>query len=278
MNYLQKKILGDRQKNARIRYTAPIISWVLGEPEREALRIAILAFRSSVMSRENWARTAEEPHEVANAKAQAMTNEETKSLLPFFKGKKNGILLTTIHMGDYLHAILAIATVLVDRKIFIVRKKNEDEVEKAVFEKLSLLGVQFEVIRTQDNSAGLKILRNLRRGAIVVMLFDLPVSFGETANVNIFNKSFAWVKGPAFYASLSEAYLIPFVAYRDAQLRPKFDLHPVIYSPRRSKAAEVVDIELICEKLAHMAELYVKEYPEQWLNWYLVPEMVATES
>lgn len=74
---------------------------------------------------------------------------------------KKGLVLFTIHMGDYLHVTLNVLVMASHRQVIVLRRKSWSEEEYKTFDKANQIGHALLVVRQNE-------------GAIVVMLYDLP--------------------------------------------------------------------------------------------------------
>jgi ABC-type multidrug transport system fused ATPase/permease subunit len=117
-------------------------------------------------------------------------------------------------MGDFLHAILQLAGCLNRDEIFIVRQREPDDIEAKVFAKLDGIGVKARAIRSYEKNAAMQVMRALRKGAIVVALFDLPESYGSGTTVRFCGHELKWVGAPALLVQRAKSILLPFVSFR----------------------------------------------------------------
>ena len=245
------------------------MSLVLDEPAQVARNLAIRWVTSSQGSYKRWLKYSKANSATIIELADELKNQDVESLVAFLNfNRSKGVVLTTIHMGDYLIALLSILKDLKNRKIFIVRRKEEDAVEAGAFSHIASAGIDFEVIRMNEPQIGLKIFRRLKAGHVVIMLFDLSHRFGETVCINFMGKAMNWVRGPADMAAKSEAFLVPIVSYFEGY-RAVCNVHSV-QAPSKG-----TDIRSLVQYLADVAEPYVRAYPEQWVQWSEVPRMLS---
>lgn len=248
------------------------ISFVLDEPTHVARNLAMRWTSSSRGSYTRWLRYSKANSTTIIKLADELKNQDVESLVKFLNfHRSKGVVLTTIHMGDYLIALLCILKGLKNRKIFIVRRKEEDAVEAGAFSHIASVGIDFEVIRINEPQIGIKIFRRLKAGHVVIMLFDLSHRFGETVRINFMGKAMNWVRGPADMAAKSEAFLVPIVSYFEG-CRAVCNVHGVL------APSKATNIQNLVQNLANVAEPYVKTYPEQWVQWSEVPRMLSDTS
>ncbi len=245
------------------------MQFLLGESPYRAQRLAKRWQHSMREISACWRRASLMSLNDALNESRDYQSEDLNRLAAFLRTTSTGIVLTGIHMGDYLQALFRILVDLPRRRVCIARRKPPSEQERQVFQKLTQCGFSIRVIRTGEPTAALRIYRNLRRGSVVVALYDLPCFFGETMPVQIFGKELHWVKGPVQMAARAGALIVPFVAFRENG--PRCALHRVAAATGRENP-----VQESVQGLAALAETYICRFPEQWLHWHLVPEMLDT--
>lgn len=254
-----------------VKKVAPIMQLALGESPGEATRLARNWYRVRAESRMRWKSIATASMEDTIAQTRAFYISDLSALIAYLSMQNQGIVLSTIHMGDYIQSLLAVLSKLSNRNIFLVRRKTPDEISSRVFAKLTGFKANYEVIYIAEPTAGLKVLRNLKRGAVLVMPYDLSSRFGSTSCFSLFEQKVNWVRGPVYYAAMANALLVPFITFRDDTGKKICELQPVISFDDSSPE----QIQLTSQALVSLAERYIRSFPEQWLHWHLMPEMVA---
>jgi predicted LPLAT superfamily acyltransferase len=84
-----------------------------------------------------------------------------------------------------------------------------------------------------------------------------------------------WVSGPIQIAMLSRCCLIPFFTYeKNAKMHCDFG-QVRDYRMIGKKVGALVQKEM--QVLTNLAELYIRDYPCQWQNWWLFNEMIAVK-
>ncbi|XOV88608.1 MAG: hypothetical protein ACFHX7_01720 [Pseudomonadota bacterium] len=196
--------------------------------------------------------------------AETLQTRGLADVAAYINRSSRGVVVTTLHGGDYLLALLRLRLALGNRRrILVVRKKAPSKLEKAVFDRIGQ-GTDLEVVRHEEKRA-IRLVRALRQGHLVVALFDLPASYGPTAEVSLLGQSMHLVRGPAELAVLGEADIIPMVAWRNGPLP-----HMACLPPLRPAA-----VETACRQLAEIATGYILAQPAQWQHWFHIPEMLA---
>ena len=255
------------------KHIAPIIQFCLGESASRATEIAKKAFDEAIASRLIWRLGAEATLDQALLKADQIPKYDCQKLYCFFSRRPCGVLLTTIHMGDFLHAILQLAGCLNRDGIFIVRQREPDDIEARVFAKLDGIGVKATAIRSYEKNSAIQVTRALRKGAIVVALFDLPESYGSSTTVRFCGHQLKWVNAPALLVQKTNSILLPFISFRKPSGEYQCDILEIydFSNPTNSPMNPQQLSQILCD----IAKQYVKRYPEQWLQWPMFPEMLA---
>ncbi|MCB1691989.1 MAG: hypothetical protein KDI19_04440 [Pseudomonadales bacterium] len=247
----------------RILHLAALVGALMHEPRREALAIANGAAQEMRRSLALWQTLARSSRAQARRIADEVEAPELPELAAWMDRSTRGILVTSIHGGEYLAGLLKLRHALrTPRDIYIVRKLAASETERAVFSHFSQRGNDVIVVRHNERrSVGL--VKALRRGHIVVALHDLPRSYGPTSDVPFLGQTMAMVKGPAELALLGNADIVNVHSFRSGRRR-----RLGCYSPVRPR-----DTISTCETLARLATQHISRYPSQWQHWIHVPEM-----
>ncbi len=263
MRYLAPVTRNKQQLNK----IAHLMALLLGESPHQACLLSRRWAQSMRRIERNWQQAVSLSLNRALSMADLLHSNETEQLVHYLRTQPQGIVLVSLHMGDYLIGLFHILRHLHGRRIFIVRRKAASAQETGAFAKLKEYGLQTGVIRSYHPAAALQVHRSLCQGHVVVMLYDLPGTFGTTLNLQFLGQQVAWVKGPAAAAAMARAVLVPCITYRQERLRCA--LLPV------SSPVGTGQIQQSAQQLADWATVYVRRYPDQWLHWHLVPEMVV---
>jgi predicted LPLAT superfamily acyltransferase len=195
----------------------------------------------------------------------------------YVNGCPRGVLVATIHMGDYLEGLHRFRCVLsAAKRVFVVRRRAWSEMEERAFARVASQGFAVTVLRT-GHGAALTAIRELRRGHIVVVLYDLPRQFGGTVEVDFFGRRAHFVRGPAEIAVLGNADVLPIITHYDAsgvsvaEAMPVIPAQPSAPLERAARTAEIV------QRLCATAERQIRAHPSQWSNWSFVRELLSAE-
>ncbi len=159
--------------------------------------------------------------------------------------------------------------------MFVVRRNQWSDREERAFARIAA-GLALTVLRTEDRAAAVAV-RELRRGAIVVVLYDLPPRFGRAVPVELFDECANVVCGPAELAVLGGADIMPIFTHYDASGASCVEAMPVVSA--RSTRWESVDarrarVVAITQRLWSLAEQQIRRYPAQWAHWLWIHELV----
>jgi len=251
-----------------------ILEAALNESPDRAQKIASDWFHYRTVSTENWRQAAESTFTESIRRAESISINDTYLLEYFLNSHQEGIVLLTIHMGDYLHSILKLLKLAQRRKVVILRRKTWSRDEHTAFGKISLLGHDVEIVRHGPH-APRSITKALRKGAIAILLYDLPQRWGQTSTVTMFNKQLHWVVGPLQLAILGRACVLPFFSFSTSK-GPVCELKAVrdyrqLDGDRRTLLQNEMQI------IASYAEIIIRRKAAQWDHWWLIGEMLTGE-
>ena len=168
-------------------------------------------------------------------------------------------VLVTIHMGDFVGAFRCFAgQVESGRTVLSWQRESRSPAADAPGSALRL-----QVLRHGVDSP-IEAVAGLRRGDHSLgVLFDLRDDFGTTTEVMFFGCRAHLVKGPALLAIAGRAPIIPFVTWECAgvDVIAMEDLIDTRVLHGESMGAAVTRIT---QKLALLAERWIKRAPEQW--------------
>jgi hypothetical protein len=184
-----------------------------------------------------------------------------------------GVVVATLHMGDYLEGLRQLRLACgAERNVFVIRRREWSDAEQTIFDRIGA-GAALTVLRRGHAATA---IRELRRGAIVVVLFDLPARYGRTVGVDVFGRRANVVRGPAELSVAGNADVLPLFCHYDAESIATAQAMPVIAAPGTSggRAERVV---IVTQRLWKLAEAQIRVYPSQWAHWPLVDELMGGE-
>ena len=245
---------------------------MLGEPPARARALTRDWYRNRGRARNMWRHCAEAPADSIGERANRIALPGADALAQFLtRDSGTGLVLLTMHLGDYLYAIYRLLSLAPARDVVILRRKAGTDEEQACFAKLSSLGHNVATVRHSSRAAAL-LVGHLRRGAIAVLLFDLPARWGETREVTFLSQVMYWVEGPLILAAAGNARVIPFFAPRIEGVPHCLMMPTLDYS--RGSGDLPSEHQQLCDAASHV----VRQWPSQWHHWHLVPEMMAPSS
>lgn len=246
----------------------------LRESPQQARKLSRKWHQYRAVSKGFWHQAATISMDDSIRKSEKIAMQDENTLQHFLNYHSQGIVLLTIHMGDYLHSILKILKLSARRKIVILRRKSWSEEEESAFEKLGIIGHDVEIVR-HGPTASRSITRALRGGAIAILFYDLPHQWGQTNEVHLFNHQLHWVIGPLQLAMLGKASVIPFFTYNTPEgwicdLKPVRD-----YSQLGRNCDRAILLHRELQTMANTAESYIKSHVVQWDHWSLLTHMTS---
>jgi lauroyl/myristoyl acyltransferase len=253
---------------------AKIIELTLGESPGESMKLSWAWYKRKMAVIDYWKSSVTDPIEKSLQKAELFQMKDEELLQNFASYHNGGIVLLTIHLGDYLHMLLRLVRDMKPRNIVTIRRHWTVE-DKIRFGKAEHFGHKI-IPLINDAQSARTIVKELRKGALAILLFDLPERWGSSAPVRIFSQDFSWVKGPIELALLGKASLIPVFTFQQNE-QWYCDLHAV----RSYEAVGHFDQDYCRSELqqcAEIAQYYIRNNVTQWENWHLVPEMFAANS
>ena len=168
-------------------------------------------------------------------------------------------VLVTVHMGNFLGAFRCLAAEAeAGRQVLSLQRERDNSSLHRVDARL-----QHEVLaRSPDTSA--KAVAALRSGnATLAILCDLGSRHGETVTVPFFGIPARLVRGPALFAILGRAPLVPFVTFeRDG--RDHIQMAPVIPAALQPGESLAEGVRRLTEMLALVMERWIRQAPGQW--------------
>lgn len=224
-----------------------------------------------VWSRQNWIDCADSPASVTRDRALALPLPGIEAVRARIHSTDSGTIVTSPHMGDYLHVLLKVMLGLSDRKILISRRRPPGELESAVLARLKELGLQCELVVTGPDAA-LRLARGLRKGGLALIMFDLPGGWGPTTSVPFLGENAGFVAGPATLALRTGAHLIPVGAIQERSGAKGF--LGTIPGATAESGAPTSPTNLTATLAADLSRL-VRMAPDQWLHWNFLPEFRA---
>ncbi len=168
-----------------------------------------------------------------------------------------GIIFTSAHMGSA--EIAASIAVLKGYKITTVSERLRP---KFLMDWAEACRARMGITLLTPTSAGIALLRALRRKEMVAMVVDVGIDRGGGIPITFFGHETVFPVAPARLARLSGAPIVFGLAVRRPGGRFLAHVTPPILSNRDLDPEE--DARRITQSIVNVFERYVRRYPEQW--------------
>src|SRR5262249_8394714 len=146
-----------------------------------------------------------------------------------------GLVIATIHLGDYLEGLRQVRLATAWRKrVFVLRRAASSDRETRAFDRVAA-DLDITVLRS-GRGAATRAVRALQRANVVVALFDLPARFGPTVEAELLGRPLWVVRGPVELATLAGADVLPIFTHYDARGVSIVEAAPAIALPSLGSA------------------------------------------
>lgn len=247
---------------------------VLGESPQQSIILANDWQKFEIGPNTYWEICKSSSLESSLERIRRMTINDEESVKNFLHCTQEGIVLLTIHMGDYPHAIIKLSGLTHGRDLLVMRRREPSKDEINMFNKMAHYGHRVTVI-SHDSSSLKSAIKMLRHGAIFALLHDLSQKWGKTIPIKAFGHKLRWASGPVEMAMLGRCCVLPFYCFQDGdihrcQVESIRDYRTVSHLPRERMLKQEV------QYLVSQSERYIRRYPSQWSHWPLIPEMLQS--
>ena len=177
-----------------------------------------------------------------------------------------GVILVTPHFGNW--ELGGIILSLKKYSLNIVTLKDDNQTINNFRERIRNKNNITSIYVTGDSiHTAINIIKALRNNSIVAMLGDRDGST-KTVEVNFFGKKTKFPLGVAYVALSSEAVVLPvFVVLRANGKYQGIIEKPLLFSQYKESNRNDA-IRKAVQDIACIFEQYIKEYPDQWFNFY----------
>ncbi len=208
-------------------------------------------------------------------KCLKLTHKQMAERVDEIVGKKNyetgraggkGTIMVTAHLGSFE---LGVAGMLgLNEKIHVVFKRDE----RSAFERIrSRMRAHLGVIEHPVDN-GMRIWFDLRealaRNEVVLLQADRVMPGQPGVPVRFMGGHILMPTGPVKLAMATEATILPIFSIRTGRCRARIHVEPPIQvegTPRRVDGEHPTMLMIACH-----IEKYVRQYPEQWIQYYRV--------
>ena len=177
-----------------------------------------------------------------------------------------GVILVTPHFGNW--ELGGIILSLKKYSLNIVTLKDDNQTINNFRERIRNKNNITSIYVTGDSiHTAINIIKALRNNSIVAMLGDRDGST-KTVEVNFFGKKTKFPLGVAYVALSSGAVVLPvFVVLRANGKYQGIIEKPLLFSQYKESNRNEA-IRKAVQDIACIFEQYIKEYPDQWFNFY----------
>ncbi len=272
-SWLASKLYGGCYRlfgRSSLRMTTAAVQLTLAEPARNARRIANACFAAKGAQRSNYR---------AMARSDCWRVAQTDfgaSVHRALADAQAPLVILTIHQADYLAGLLAVLRLIpLEREIHIIKLAEWTQIEESAYQHFRQYGHTLVIHRLSEKPAK-KIVRALKKQAILVTFVDVPREFGATASVNMFDLPFQLTCGPLAMARLASARVLPVFSNYSAKGLPEVSAGPLIESQGRSGTK--VSVQSMSQQLASQIESNLRRYANQWEMWPVIPNLLDREA
>jgi KDO2-lipid IV(A) lauroyltransferase len=178
-----------------------------------------------------------------------------------------GVICITPHLGNWELGGLLLA--FKGAQLYVLTLDEVDPQTKAFREEMrARKGIKNIYINPEDPTpaAIIEVVKVLKEKKVVAMLGDRPGNT-NTIEVNFFGRKTRFPRGVATLAMATGATVLPvFVVLKKGKYWGIIERPISFYSADRKGREQVISEGM--EELARVFERYIKEYPDQWYNFY----------
>ena len=235
---------------------------VLQVTRREASRIAHDALYHDMLFQLEWLALASRPLEGLLSDARHVASEQEEALA--WAAEQKCAIIATLHMGPYSLAFAwLLHRYLRGRKIIILRNKYDNQDEARALERLTSLGVDVEFMSPREPAHFHRLLKQVRAGAVVIALVDLPESYGKSSEVEFLFHTVRIANGISDMAAICGAPILLFRT-RTCGGRDLLEVDSVFEVQRDSDGASR---EAAARRIGEFVSRSLRAAPEQWHMW-----------
>ena len=173
------------------------------------------------------------------------------------------IILSPMHMGAFPVAIAAtLHQYFRDRKVLILRAKEDNETNKAAMSRLAETSAGLRVLNIYNKADYVDALRYARDGAVVISFIDLPGSYGSPETTTLFNAPAQIALGIEALARIIKGCVVP-MAVSSSNTGDTVK----IGTPFEVSDSGVTERQQIASRIARNIEQFVYDDPAQWHLW-----------
>ena len=239
-----------------------VIRAVLRVTRHDAARIARQALYHDILFQMEWLALASRSLPGLLRDARHVTTAQEEALA--WVAEQKCAIIATLHMGPYSLAFAwLLHRYLRGRKVIVVRSKFGDSDERRALDRLTALGVEVEFMSPHAPADFHRLLKEVRAGAVVIALVDLPESYGKSCEVEFLWRTVRIANGISDIAAICGAPILLFRT-RTRGGRDHIEVDSVFEVQRdRDGAAR----EASARRVGEFVSRSLLDAPEQWHMW-----------
>lgn len=238
------------------------IRGVLQVTRREATHIARKALYHDALFQMEFLALASRPIDSLLRDARFVSSEQEEALA--WVAEQKCAVIATLHMGPYF---LSLAWLLHrffrGRKVIMIRAKYDDADQARALERLCALGVEAEFMSPNAPADFHRLLKQVRAGAVVIALVDLPESYGKSSEVEFLWRTVRIANGVSDIAAICGAPMLLFRT-RTCAGRDLIEVDSVFEVQRDQDGASR---EAAARRIGEFVSRSLRAAPEQWHMW-----------
>ena len=249
---------------------AAAVQLTLAEPSGNARRIAKACFAAKGAQRSNYRSMARcDQWRVAQTNFGATVHRALADA-------QSPLVILTIHQADYLAGLLSILRLIpLEREIHIIKLAEWTQIEESAYQHFRQYGHTLVIHRLSEKPAK-KIVRALKKQAILVTFVDVPREFGATASVSMFDLPFQLTCGPLAMARLASARVLPVFSSYSSEGGCEVTAGMLIES--KPVLGAKPSVQQMAQQLASQIESNLRLYAAQWEMWPVIPNLLDHEA
>lgn len=188
--------------------------------------------------------------------------------LPYWRAataeRARGFVLITAHVGAW-DVSSFLPSMVEGRPVHVVREQEPDPEAQRFIEEVYGEGAaeHYTLHFSRDNPAlGGVLLGALRRGEMVGIQGDRPVTTGRSVRVELFGHPFDLPAGPVALARAAEVPVVPVFCFREGRRRYRLVVREPIPVPATDDPR--ADHESALRRIAREVEWAIRQHPHQW--------------
>ena len=253
-----------------LKLTETTVRLTLAEPRQQARAITQACFAAKGAQRSNY-------RSMARRKDWRIAhNEFSPTVHRALADTTQPLVILTLHQADYLAGLLAVLKLIpTSREIHIIKLAEWTSIEELAYRHFRRYGHTLVIHRLSEKPAK-KIVRALKRKAILATFVDVPREFGATEPVTLFGLPFRLTSGPLAMAKLAGARVLPVFSHYSQEGFCEIEAGNFIHSKPQHSGSKP-RLPDMAQQLANQIEDNLRSYAHQWEMWPVLPNLLDQE-